>query len=272
MIKIEPIKKVIKAALASGKLKDEKPLSVMIIAPVESAKTLVLRRYCLKAETCLYLSDATAHGVLKESNQLKDFRSGKLTHIVIPDLMPCLSRKQTTVTTLISFLNSVIEEGIVNISTYMTQINEKVEVRAGLLTAIPSGPFRDRRHRWGSMGFLSRALPLTYEYKPSTKAEILSYIESQEHLKEKTAILKLPEEPKLIELPIEIAKKIEPFALSLADEYSRYQRVYGFRYQRQLQALAKALALLEGKDEVDKECLDELENLASYLNFQFNRI
>jgi len=272
MVKIEPIRKIVKYALASGKLNDEKPLSVIIIAPVESAKTLVLRRYCLKAENCLYMTDVTAHGILKESDQLRGFRSGKLTHLVIPDLMPCMSRKQTTVSTLISFLNSFIEEGIVNISTYMTRINEKVEVRAGLLTAIPSEPFRDRRHRWGSMGFLSRALPVTYGYKPSTRAEILSYIESQEHLKEKTVALKLPDEPKLIKLPIEFAKKIEPFALSLADEYSKYQKVYGFRYQRQLQTLVKAIALFKENEEVNEECLDELEELLNYINFESNKI
>lgn len=272
MIKLKSIKDIVKYALASGKLEDERPLSVMIIAPVESAKTLVLRRYCLKAENCLYMTDVTAHGILKKSNQLKDFRSGRLSHLVIADLMPSLSRKQTTVSTLISFLNSLIEEGIVNISTYITHIDEEFEVRAGLLTAIPSEPFRDHRRRWGSMGFLSRALPVTYGYKPSTRAEILSYIESQEHLKEKTFNLKLPDEPKLIELPFELAKKIEPYASSLADEYSKYQKVYGFRYQRQLQTLVKAIALLKGKDEVDKECLDELEEVANYINFQFNKI
>jgi hypothetical protein len=272
MIMIEPIKKIVKYALASGKLKDERPLSVIIIAPVESAKTLVLRRYCLKAKNCLYMTDVTAHGILKESSQLKGFRSGKLTHLVIPDLMPCLSRKQTTVSTLISFLNSLIEEGIVNISTYITHINENVEVKAGLLAAIPSEPFHDKRHKWGRMGFLSRALPVTYDYKPSTRAEILAYIERQEHLQEKTAKLPLPEEPKLIELPFELARKIEPYASSLADEYSKYQKVYGFRYQRQLQTLVKAIALFKGRDEVDEECLDELEEVANYINFQSNKI
>ena len=122
------------------------------------------------------------------------------------------------------------------------------------------------------MGFLSRALPVTYDYKPSTRAEILSYIESQEHLKEKTATLKLPDEPKLIELPVGLAKKIEPFALSLADGYSKYQKVYGFRYQKQLQTLVKAIALFKGQDEVDDECLDELEELLNYINFEFNKI
>jgi len=54
MIKLEPIKKVIKYTLASGKLADERPLSLIIIAPVECAKTSLIRRYCLNNEKVLY--------------------------------------------------------------------------------------------------------------------------------------------------------------------------------------------------------------------------
>jgi hypothetical protein len=84
--------------------------------------------------------------------------------------------------------------------------------------------------------------------------------------------LNLPEYSKIIKLNSELAKQIEPFATSMAEEYSKYQKVYGFRYQRQLQTLVKAIALLKSKDEVDKECLDELEVLTNYINFEFNKI
>ena len=52
----------------------------------------------------------------------------------------------------------------------------------------------------------------------------------------------------------------------------KYQRVYGFRYQRQLQTPVKAIALFKGKNEVDEECLNELEELLNYVNFEFNKI
>jgi hypothetical protein len=152
----------------------------------------------------------------------------------------------------------------------MRLISRAIKVKGGLIM-IPPDPFFDKRHNWGRMGFC-RALPVTYKYKPSTQTEILSYIQNQEHLKEKTVKLKLPEHSRVIKLDPELAKQIEPFAKSLVDEYSKYQKVYGFRYQRQLQTLVKAIALLKGKDQVDEECLDELEELLNYINFEFNKI
>jgi hypothetical protein len=50
MIKVEPVEKILRIVLASGKLKDEKPLSLLLIAPVECGKTSLIRRYCLKAD------------------------------------------------------------------------------------------------------------------------------------------------------------------------------------------------------------------------------
>jgi hypothetical protein len=122
------------------------------------------------------------------------------------------------------------------------------------------------------MGFLSRALPVTYDYLKTTKEEIFSYIQKQEHLKERFVRLNLPEGPKLIKLPFDFAKTLESYAESLAKDYSEYQKVYGFRYQKQLQTLAKAIALLKNKDEVDEECIDDLKELTNFINFEFTKI
>lgn len=272
MIKVEPIETIIKCVLASGKLKDEKPLSLILIAPVECGKTSIIRRYCLKSSNVFYTTDATAYGIIRDTNQLKDFSSGQLTHIVIPDLLTCLGRKQDTVTTFIHFMNALIEEGIVSLSTYAVKLQVTLEVKAGLITAIPPKPFHDKRRHWERIGFLSRALPVSFDYQVSTRIDILSYIKNEKHLEEKIENLKLPEESRVIKLPFEMAQEIEPYALSLATEHSQYQQVYGFRYQRQLQTLAKAIALLEGKDEVDKQCIQELARLANHINLNFNKI
>jgi hypothetical protein len=272
MIKAQPIEKILQATLASGKLKDERPLSVIIIANPESGKTNTIRKYCLKSGNVFYTTDATAYGIIKDSNKLEDFSSGEITHIVIPDLLTCLGRKHDTVNTFIHFMNALIEEGVVNISTYATHIKGDIEARVGLITAITPTPFKDRRRHWGDIGFLSRALPVSYEYQLSTKIKIFEYIKSQRHLEEELEKLELPHEPQTIELPHEIANKIEPFALNLAASHSQFQQIYGFRYQRQLQTLVKALALLKGKNEVDDECIKELEKLADYINLDFNKI
>jgi hypothetical protein len=98
------------------------------------------------------------------------------------------------------------------------------------------------------------------------------YIENQEHLKESIERLDLPPKQKIIELPVDIAKSIEPYAVSLAVEHSKYQKFYGFRYQRQLQTFTKSLAMLEGKKKVDIACIRELERLLEFINFEFTKL
>jgi hypothetical protein len=272
LVNVESIEKIVKATLASGRLKDEKPLSCILIAPPEGAKTEIIRKHSLKTENVFYTTDATAYGIIRDTNQLQDFASGELTHIVIPDLLTCLGRKQETVTTFIHFMNALIEEGVVNISTYAINFKGTVKARAGLITAIPPGPFFDKRRHWERIGFLSRALPVSYEYSLGTRIKILQYIQTQQHLKEIIERLKLPKKPKLVKLSYNLAKQIEPFAMHLAASHSKYQSIYGFRYQRHLQTFAKALALLEGKDTVDDQCIKELEKLAEYMNLDFNKV
>jgi hypothetical protein len=155
-------------------------------------------------------TDATAHGIIRDTNQLRDFASGQLTHIVIPDLLTCLGRKQDTVKTFIHFMNALVEEGVVNVSTYANRIQASIEAKAGLITAIPIDPFLDKRHQWGKIGFLSRALPVSFDYQVSTRIEILQYIQTQQHLEEKLEKLKLPKKSKAVELSFDMAKQIEP--------------------------------------------------------------
>jgi hypothetical protein len=272
MIGVEPIEKLMKVALASGRVWGEKPLSLIIVAAIESGKTSMIRQHCRKIKTVFYTSDATAYGIIRDTNQLSDFASRKLTHIVIPDFLACVSRKQDTVRSLISFLSALIEEGVVNINTYATQLQGKLTAKAGIITAITPDAFRDRRHRWGRVGFLSRALPVSYSYKKETQRRIFQFIQDQKYLKKVIEGLNLPEMPRKILLDPKLAKEIEPHAKELAVQQSDIHNIYGFRYQMQLQTFVKAIALLEGKNKVDQECIDELERLLEYINLEFNKI
>ena len=272
MIQVETIEKIVKYTLASGRLEGEKPLSLIMVANPECGKTSIIRRCCLKAGNVFYTTDATAFGIIRDTNQLQDFKSGKLTHIVIPDLLTCLGRKQATVTTFVSFMNALIEEGVISLSTYATQFRGETEVKAGLITAIPPGPFKDKRRHWGQIGFISRALPVSFDYQLSTQVAILSYIQQQKYLEEKIEELKIPEKQEKVILPTDMAKQIEPYAVALAAAQSPYQKLYGFRYQKQLQTFVKAIALMEGKEEVDDWCVQELGRLANFINLQFNNI
>jgi hypothetical protein len=75
MINVQPILKILRCVLASGKLKGERPLSAIFIAPVESGKTTIINRYCLKSKNVFYTTDATACGT-SGHKPVGDFSSG----------------------------------------------------------------------------------------------------------------------------------------------------------------------------------------------------
>lgn len=277
MINTGNLENLMKYAVASGKLLDEKPLSMLFIASPECGKTSILRKFSLKNDGIFYTTDATAYGIIRDTDNLRDFArkdAKRLHHIVIPDLLTCLARRQSTVNTFIHFMNSLIEEGVVNISTYGTKLghhsDKKIEIKAGLITSITPAVFKDKRYRWNNIGFLSRVLPVSYKYKLSTRMEIFNFIKSEKYLKEKLEALKVPRETKSrkIVLPRKYSDLAEGYAISLADA----QKVYGFRMQKQFQTLLKSIALVMHKKEVDEKVFEEFKRVVDYINFNFNAI
>ena len=277
MLKVEPFFEIMRLVLASAYIEGEKPLSAVFVAEPESGKTEIIRKYCLKTDGIFYTTDATAYGIIRDTNYLKDFEKGKTKHIVIPDLLTCMGRKETTVNTLISFFNSLIEEGVVDISTYMLNLShdkeikigkKKKEVKAGLITSIATKPFLDKRYRWSGIGFMSRVLPISYGYTFNTRLEILDFIEKQNYLTEVLERLKFKKTPRDINLPYHYSKAIEPFSLDIA----KAQDLYGFRLQKQFQVMLKSIAYLRNSDKVEQQDVDTFKNLVQFVNLDFNKV
>lgn len=275
MIRVEELERVLKYVLASAKVKNAKPLSAMFIANPECGKTSIINRYCLKTDGILYTTDATAYGIIMASNSLRDIEDGKITHIVVPDLTSCLARKESTIKTFIGFMNALIEEGIVNIATYATNLvrqrpneSRKAVVKCGFVTAITPTEFKRHKKQWDGIGFLSRMLPVTYNYSMTTQIEIMNFIKEEKFLAEVLEKLKLPKVYKTITLPKTIADEIEKYSIAL----SQKANLYGFRIQKQLQVLAKAIALCNGNDSVKENDMIEFKKCMEYINFDYKSI
>lgn len=273
MISTEIIESFVKYALASAKLVSEKPLSLLIVGEPESGKSSNIKKYCLKCDGVLYTTDATAYGLIRETDNLALVLQKKVRFFVIPDLLNCLSRKPSTVDSLIMFLNAIIEEGVVNISTYATKIkleDKKVasDIKVGLITSITKQVLFDKRHQWSKVGFLSRCLPISYDYNMATRIKIFNYIAEQQHMKEHLERLLIKGKTYDVELSVEMAKRLIPYSQLFGDA----QRCYGFRMQKQLQVLLKAIARYRGKKIVDEEDFKEFERLVNYINLEFNKV
>lgn len=266
MLYTEPLRKILAYCIFSGRVKGEKPLSLIICANPESGKTEVLRSF-KECDGVVYMTDCTAYGIMRDV--LPKIENGSVHHIMIPDLLNPLSRREATVKTFITFMNSLIEEGVAEISTYASQgAIRKTELRCGLLTAITKDKLEDKRHEWSRMGFLSRAIPFSYSYNKQQVREIMEYIISEKYHNEDKIKLKLPKVLKDVKLSKSLGRLIMPEVYKFADATD----TYGFRMQKQLQVLMKSIALYNGRTKCNKKDFKEVMSLMQWINLEYNSL
>jgi len=264
MIHAEKLEKLITLALYSGYLRNEKPLSLLIVAKPESGKTELVSKFAHN-QGIVFLTDATAYGITKTF--LPVLEAGKLRYIIIADLVNPLSKQRATVDSFIAFMNSLIEEGVVEIHTYAIDF-KKEGIQCGLIATITDKALLDRRHKWASIGFLSRMLPVSYRYSQQTAMKILESIARRDYYHEEPVRLGFPPEPVSVELPEKYARGIMRYSTALGQA----QQIYGFRYQKQFQVLLEADALMHGRDVVSEEDYEEVCGLLDFVNLKFCEI
>ena len=212
LIDVEPLKKIIECALISPYIKNEKPLSLLIVAKAESGKTSAMKMY-RENKGVVYISDCTAYGIT--THVLPKMVSGEIKTIMIPDLITPLSKATKTRQSFVAFLNNLIEEGVAKMTTYATVWNK--DVNANVITAVTDEELRDARHNWAKIGFLSRFILFSYSYSISTITEILNAY-SRHGLSIKEVKMKVPKKQVDIKLSPELADKINPIAMKIGEQ------------------------------------------------------
>jgi len=262
LIKIEPLKKIIECVLISPYVKNEKLISLLIVAKPESGKSSVMKQY-RNNKGIAYITDCTAYGLTRDI--LPKIVSGEVKTIMIPDLLTPLSKQTKTRQSFIAFLNNLIEEGVAKITSYSNQWDQ--DVKANVITAVTDEALRDARHNWAKMGFLSRFIIFSYSYHLSTVSEIMSKY-SEHGIDLKDSKIRLPKKQVKMKLPKEIADKLDPIAMKIGEQFS----LYGFRAKINFRSLLKCLAYRNNRKKVtDADFTDFLE-LADYMNFNYNPI
>jgi len=196
---------------------------------------------------------------------LPKISAGEIKTIIIPDLLTPLSKSTKTRHAFIGFLNALIEEGIAKITTYTT-VWEK-EVKCNIITSVTKQELFDARHDWAKLGFLSRFLIFSYDYPLSLVMQIFHFYSTHGYfIVEKK--LKIPDGEVDVELPLDIAERLTPIAMSVGAELGSY----GFRTKINLRSFIKALALKEGRKKVTEEDFKKLLYLVNWLNLKCNPI
>jgi len=264
---LEPLADIVTLALYTAYIENvQKSDSLLIIAKPESGKTELLKKFIVN-KNIAYISDLTAFGL--ERDYLPKIEAGEIRHIVIPDLLKPLSRKESTVNTLITSLNALIEEGLASISTYATRRIAEKHVKCGIITAITGEELADQRHHWSRLGFLSRVIPFSYSYGMQSVKKVFDYVLGLDYLKEHDIELKrIPKQDRKISLPRRYAQAILPTTTTIA----RAQNTYGFRLQKQFQALLQASALERGRTTVNSRDVERVLRLMNWVNFNMHPI
>jgi hypothetical protein len=285
MIGVDEILDILKVTVYSGAVEGENPLSVGIIASVGTGKTSMVKKTASKTTikqvsvpgkdkeksklvevrkidgSVLYTTNCTPYALYTRYGH--DLKSGHIKHIVIPDFLSILNLPKYQMMTVVSFYNSLIEEGIMSIESRDGHFLSQVPITIGLITTIARQDFIKRKDEWAAIGFLSRLLPVSFRYKESTAKDIREAVKIKEYLVGSDNFnITLPSETE-IDLPLKEADIIEAIAIATKDPNDEL----GVRRQKQLQVFAMSNALMNGRDTVNSEDTDKLTEYKKYFNY-----
>ncbi|MFC2123061.1 hypothetical protein ACFLRP_05190 [Bacteroidota bacterium] len=279
MIRVKLIRRIIELAIWSAYIKGEQPVSVLLTAPVEAGKTEILMLFS-ENQGVVLLTDATAFGIIRDYGDV--ITNKQVRHLIFPDLIKPLSRGKETVHGFIAFLNSIVEEGLLRVSTYATTVAPPEQssdigtppkpVKCGIIAALAKEVLKDGRHQWSQMGFMSRMIPVSYRYATDTQIIIRRSISKRKYIADKKVELQLPDNDIEVTLERKQAKELEALAADLVAIFKtsvNAERIYGFRLQKQLQRLAMANALRKGRDTVTNKDVELIYKLSNIINLDY---
>ena len=245
-----------KTILASAYVKGAKPLSGILISQPDTGKSETLLRFH-GCKGVVVLSDATGYGLVK--NLISDVASGKIHHIVIPDLLRILERSRRVAAEFIATLNAMAEEGFTGALTYNVTVITDRPLHCGFLTALTYDRYRRAKKSWRRIGFASRVIPLFFGYNNEDLEKA-----RQDVLYERN-VFEPVEMPVLKPTEVRISDELRLEVKKVADFVARVNRDFtAFRTIRNMLVFVKAHALLHGRDEVTWEDIRFLKSLVPF--------
>ncbi len=259
LIDVDDLIKLVNLAILTGRVKNAKPVSLLIIGDTETGKTQVLEVF-MNLKPVQWANDLSAHVIVDEVAPA--IEKGK-THLLIPDLLKVLGHQKMVTRNTMTMLNSIMEEGLKNVMFYGTRKEFSKPVRCGVIAAITKDAFKAREDHWKSIGFVGRCLLVSFSYSEFTKLKIHHHI--RKGFPSKTIEI-ITGRATNVEIPSRMAEKVQDLAIA------RTPFSTGFRLHKQLRALIEAHALYCGRGKVNKEDFEEIRRLSKFMNLDFRQI
>lgn len=163
---LEPLMELVETAFFTASIRDEIPVSLILVGPSGSAKSKLIRSY--QCEQMVVTDSITSQGLWEIAQ--RDSKNEKRL-ILLPDINPTLSRRPSTTNSTIGNLLSITGDGTVRIDDGR---GEKVckHLPMGLVTACTPEIYHQHSRKWYALGLSRRVIPIFYKYTSETVAKL----------------------------------------------------------------------------------------------------
>jgi len=276
-------------ALWTSYILGEKIVSLLILAPPESGKTALMKKF-RNNRGIHVLRRFTACGFIKDllaGRMVLLFKKSKiLGHILNYEFANTFTYKSDSVNSTIEMLNAFTEEGLANESSYWIEgdaLEDFLDLKGGIIAATnPFGFFTSEKTRNVKAtlykgGCITRIPVASFTTTNEQKKRVFDSITRGDYRPDKKfkdeIIENFPKKRHQVKLPKKYAKKIRDLTVKVAEEYSKDLKDHtltGFRLQKILIALVKASALRDGRKIVNSHDVDRITYLSHWLNLKMN--
>lgn len=163
---LEALTEIVETVIYTSCLPGETPVSIILVGPSGTAKSLILKSY---ASDAIHVTDSITSAGLWSIAQNDHKNERKF--ILIPDINPTLSRRSSTKDATVGNLLSLTGDGTVRIDDGR---GDKICKHSpmGLLTACTPEIYHRNAKQWFALGLRRRIIPVFYRYTKETEDKL----------------------------------------------------------------------------------------------------
>lgn len=193
MYHIEAMEEVIETVLYTSCINQEIPVSIIIVGPSGVGKSKMLARY--QSEALKPTDSISSKGLydIAVADAKKEVR-----FLLIPDMNPTLSRKQSTVEATVANLLSFTSDGTVRVDDGRSNKECKHDP-VGIITASTDDIYNKQAKKWFALGLRRRIIPIFFKYTRETLDKLQNLV-MEEKIHSTNPVI----------VPINLKKKVRP--------------------------------------------------------------
>lgn len=256
---MELIREIVNTTLLTGRLKDESPVGILLIAKPEQGKTSIVLES--NYASTVDITDATGRGI----TEILKYKP-EVSHLIFNDLTAVMAHGKTVRAYTIAMINSMTEEGIRTIA-FPGQVETFQNGKRGIVGCLTPELVEDGRAWWNKIGLTSRLLPFYYVHSSDLILKIKDAIDSGQGVL-KPDVIAFPK----VAIHVQINKAESNAIRKMADQKSKeLSDGTGYRRLKQFRRLAMAHAIFRRKWKgctVNDEDVDFLSRIMPVISYQ----